>query len=407
MRRFYACFLLIVCFPAFLQSAKAVEEGYASLFNGKDLAGWAQKGGDAKYHVDADCIVGVVNDEHRNTFLCSEKEFENFILKLEFKFDTKFNSGVQFRSKARTEGERQRVYGYQCEMDAGRMTGAIYDEGRRGRWLDVVTDELKKKTQEAFKQDDWNELEIQCVGPSIRTWLNGRAISNIMDTVTDSGFIGLQVHAAKNPGQVRWRNIRIKELPSTPWIAFFKEKEFVDLEIKPAGEWKFEDDGVTVHATSAPGTVNDGLVLSKQDYDNFALRLSFKRESGNSGLYFRAVEVDKTYWVRGFQAEIEGNHVAGGLWEVEGRGWVFQPTAEANGKVIKPADWNDLSVVAVGDRLVTNLNGTQVVDMVDPECLKKGKTGIQLHGGGGVTYWFRHYDIKPLSKEMIDLITRE
>lgn len=410
MRQFLfrvSCAAFVFCAVAAFSLSAAQEDGFVSLFNGTDLSGWTVKGGDGKYHVEDGSIVGTVNDERRNTFLCSEKEFENFVLKVQFKYDRNFNSGIQFRSRARTEGERQRVYGYQCEIDTGGMTGGIYDEARRGRWLNTEVDLLRKKAIEAFLKDDWNELEIQCVGPSIRTWLNGRPISNLMDTVTDSGFIGLQVHAAKSPGAIRWRNVRIKELPSTPWVSFFKDKQFVDLEIKPAGTWTFDEDGVTVRATSPPGTVNDGLVLSAKTYDNFAARISFKRESGNSGLYFRAVEVDKTYWVRGFQAEIEGDHRAGGLWEVEGRGWVFQPTEEANGKIIKPTEWNDLSVVAVGDRLVTNLNGTQLVDMVDPDCLKQGKTGIQLHGGGGVTYWFKHYDIKPLSKEMVERITRE
>ncbi len=395
----HALFLGLFALSAGVSQA---EDGYVSLFNGKDLTGWKQKGGDALYKVEDGAIVGTVNDENRNTFLCSDKEFENFIFKVEFKFDANFNSGIQFRSQARTEGERQRVFGYQAEIDPAGMTAAIYDENRRDRWLNVVTDEFRKGTLDAFKQGEWNEMEIQCVGPSIRTWLNGRPVTDIMDTATQSGFIILQVHSSKTPGQIRWRNIRIKELPATPWISFFKDGKFEDIDIKPAGEWKFEEDGVTVFATSAPGTVNDGLVVSKESYDNFAVRLSFKRQEGNSGLYFRAAEVDKSYGLRGFQCEIEQGAVSGGLWEVEGRGWVFKP-AEENAKNYRP-EWNDVSTVAIGDRIVTNLNGTQVVDIIDPECMKNGKTGIQLHGGGGVTYRFRNYEIMPLSKEMVELI---
>ena len=389
-------------------------DGFVSLFNGKDLTGWTVKGGDATYSVDDGCIVGIVNDEKRNSFLCSEKEFENFIFKAEFKFDQDFNSGIQFRSLARPEGDRQRVYGYQCEMAARGMTAAIYDEGRRGRWLNVVTDEFTEKTKTAYKQGEWNTLEIQCVGPSIRTWLNGQPITDIFDTMTARGFFGLQVHAAKNLGaQVRWRNILVKELPSTQWIPFFKEKQFVGLEIKPAGKWEFQEDG-SVHATSTKDEKKDGMLLSKEVFDNFAVRVSFKYGQGNSGMYFRAHEIDKPHWVCGFQCEIEGkvggNHATCGLWEVgggpsKGRGWVFKP-AEENSKNFKVDAWNDISTVAVGDRIITNLNGSQVVDFVDPDCLKDGKTALQLHGGSDMEYWFKDYEIMPLSKEMVDLITR-
>ena len=401
------CLTMFLCLVFACPWATA-QDGFVSLFNGKDLTGWSVKGGDAKYAVEDGCIVGTVNDPQRNTFLCSEKEYENFIFKVEFKYDQNFNSGIQFRSKARPDGDRQTVYGYQCEMDPGGMTAAVYDESRRNRWLNVVTDELREKTKKPFKEGDWNEIEIQCVGPSLRTWLNGQPVTDIYDTVTGSGFFGLQVHAAQG-GQVRWRNIRIKELPATPWVPFFKEKQFAGLEVKPAGKWEFLEDG-SVHATATRDEKRDGMLLSKDVFDNFAVRLTFKQGKGNSGMYFRAHEIDAPHWLCGFQCEIDG-HVTGGLWEVgggpsKGRGWVFQPTAEENGKNFKPNEWNELSAVAVKDRIVTNLNGTQVVDKVDPDCLKDGKTAIQLHGGSDMEYWFKGYEIMPLSKELVELITR-
>ena len=389
----------------------AAQDGFVSLFSGKDLTGWSQKGGDAKYSVQDGTIVGVVGPGP-NSFLCSEKEYENFIFKAEFKFDQNVNSGIQFRSNARPDGNRERVYGYQCEMEAAGMTGAIYDEGRRGRWLNDVTDEFTEKTKKPFKQGEWNELEIQCVGPSLRTWLNGQPVSDIMDVMTQRGFFGLQVHSSQNPGQVRWRNIRVKELPATPWKAFFnvKEKQFVDIEVKPAGKWVFQDDG-SVYGTSVKGEKSDGMLLSKEVFDNFAVRVSFKKSKGNSGLYFRAHEINAAHWLCGFQCEIEGNQAAAYLWEVQGaptkgRGGWLVPQSEENAKNIKPTDWNDISTVAVGDRIVTHLNGAWVVDVIDPGCLKDGKTALQLHGGEDMEYWFKNWEIMPLNKEMVELITR-
>ena len=398
--------------------AMATEDGFVSLFNGRDLTGWSPKGGDAIFRVEDGNIVGTVNDAIRNTFLCTEKEYENFIFKAEFKYDIGFNSGIQFRSQAQpwadarwANEQRERVYGYQCEMAPQANTGLIWDEFRRRRWLNDRTPELVEKTISAFKQGEWNELVIQCIGPSIRTWLNGQPITDIFDTETARGFFGLQVHSHRGEGQIRWRNIRVKELPATPWQPFFKDRQFVGLEVKPPGKWAFQEDG-TVHATATSGENRDGLILSREEFDNFAVRVSFKPVRGRSGLSFRSQEIDRPHWVRGLRCVIAGDHTAGALWDVGGgpnqggRGWVFLPTEETNAANIKPTEWNELSVVAVGDRIVTILNGAHVVDMIDPVGLKSGKTALRLQGGADVEYWFRDYEIMPLTKEMVDLIVR-
>jgi len=421
-RKIFLTFFLGVLLTS---SPTVAEDGFVSLFNGTDLTGWTVKGGDATFHVEDGNIVGVVNDARRNTFLCTEQEFENFIFKAEFKFDINFNSGIQFRSNARPEGDRLRVYGYQCEMEPAGMTGAIYDEGRRNRWVNVVTDELRERTRRPFRQGEWNELEIQAIGPSIRTWLNGEPVTDLMDTMTARGFFGLQVHSHNAPGQVRWRNIRIKELPWTPWIPFFKDGKFTGLEVKPAGQWKFLEDG-TVHVTSTKDEQRDGMVRSTEEFDNFAVRVSFKRGSGNSSLYLRAHDTDTLHLLSGSRM-VEDDHQTWmlwqvgsgqnnmwGLWEVgsgqnrglgQNRGWVLRPPRE-NMQHFSLTEWNDLSVVAVGDRVVTILNGVQVVDAVALSRLKNGKTALQFHGGSDVEYWFRNYEIMPLSKELVELIER-
>ena len=63
-------------------SAAETEGGFVSLFNGRDLAGWVKRGGSAEYQVDDGCIVGkCVPNTPDNTFLCTEREFGNFILR--------------------------------------------------------------------------------------------------------------------------------------------------------------------------------------------------------------------------------------------------------------------------------------------------------------------------------------
>ncbi|MBI4657234.1 MAG: DUF1080 domain-containing protein [Verrucomicrobia bacterium] len=61
----------------------------------------------------------------------------------------------------------------------------------------------------------WNSFRIECRGDSIKTWLNGVPAADLKDGITHSGFIALQVHGVgkrEEPLQVRWRNIRLKQL---------------------------------------------------------------------------------------------------------------------------------------------------------------------------------------------------
>jgi 3-keto-disaccharide hydrolase len=201
--------------------------GYVDLFDGKSLDGWIQRGGKAKYTVADGQIVGTAVPNTPNSFLCTQRDFGDFILELEFKVDPTLNSGVQVRSHFAEEGKEVksagktikggpggRVFGYQVEIDPSdrAYTGGIYDEGRRAWLQDLKENEPARK---AFKAKEWNTLKIECKGPAIKTWVNGVAAADLKDDVDATGFIALQVHGIgkkTDPLEVRWRKIRLKEL---------------------------------------------------------------------------------------------------------------------------------------------------------------------------------------------------
>ena len=93
---------------------KAADDGWVNLFNGKNLDGWVQHGGKAKYRVEGNQIVGTTVPNTTNSFLCTKKNYANFILEADVKFDVHGNSGIQVRSHVTPQG---RVFGYQCEID--------------------------------------------------------------------------------------------------------------------------------------------------------------------------------------------------------------------------------------------------------------------------------------------------
>jgi hypothetical protein len=204
---------------------RGAEEGWVSLFDGKTLDGWTVRGGRATYKVEDGAIVGTTSDGGPNTFLC-RGPYSDFVLELEVRCDQPLNSGVQIRShvyekdtpqesapnRVRKVGE---VYGYQCEIaeQARGTAGNFWDEARRTRWLDDFSDKPQART--AFQDSAWNHYRIVAQGRRIRSWVNGSACADFEDDRDASGFIGLQVHTIKpgtGPYQVRWRNIRIREL---------------------------------------------------------------------------------------------------------------------------------------------------------------------------------------------------
>ena len=203
----------------------AVAAEPVELFNGKDLTGWKPRGGAAKYSAEDGTIVGRSVPNTTNTFLTTEKEYGDFELQLDFKIDDPtFNSGVQIRSHARPKGDGEVVYGYQIEIDprADRAwsAGLYYEAGsdkRPAGWLqDLTHNEAARK---AFKLGEWNHLRIVADGRHIQSWLNGVPAADFTEAddaaFSSRGFIGLQVHAvgdAKEPKEVRFRNIKLTEL---------------------------------------------------------------------------------------------------------------------------------------------------------------------------------------------------
>lgn len=211
--------LLLVLLPFVILAQKKNE--WTSLFNGKDLKGWKQLNGKATYEVVNGEIVGTTVFGEPNSFLATESEYGDFILELEFKVDPAMNSGIQFRSVSKPDYQNGRVHGYQFEIDPSprAWTGGIYEEARR-EWLYKL--ELNPGAKTAFRQNEWNNVRIECIGNTLRTFVNGVAAAHLVDDVTAKGFIALQVHSvgkAEEAGrQIRWRNIRIqtKNLQPTP-----------------------------------------------------------------------------------------------------------------------------------------------------------------------------------------------
>jgi len=306
------------------------ETQWESLFNGKDLKSWTKLNGDAEYKVQDGVIVGVSKMNTPNTFLATKKMYGDFILEFEFKVDDGLNSGVQFRSNSLKDYQNGRVHGYQFEIDPSSRawTGGVYDEARRG-WLYDLTG--KPTAQKAFRNGTWNKARIEAIGKSIRTWVNDVPCSNIIDELTASGFIALQVHAIGDQKMenktISWKNIRIctknVEIEKRPdyqeisqvncipntltdreaqegWMLLWDGKTAqgwrgAKLATFPPKGWVMEDGILKVQDSKGEESNNGGDIVTTKKYRNFILSVDFRiTEGANSGVkYFVDTEMNQ------------------------------------------------------------------------------------------------------------------
>ena len=323
------CFTIVMLLA--LSLSIPAQEGWKSLFNGKDLTGWKELNGTAKYYVQDKMLIGETVLNSANSFLCTTEIFGDFILEYEAQVDTNLNSGVQIRSESYSEYQNGRVHGYQVEIDpaARAWSGGIYDEARR-LWLYSL--ERNEPGRKAFKNNQWNKFRVEAIGNSIRTWLNGIPCANIIDDMTPKGFIGLQIHSIgsnkKLEGiKVMWKNIRIittnlnkfktpdkneilqfNYIPNTlterekkeGWKLLWDGKTTTGwrgakLDHFPEKGWDIKDGVLTVQASTGGESANGGDIIMNKTYKDFELEVDFNlTEGANSGIkYFVDPELNK------------------------------------------------------------------------------------------------------------------
>ena len=379
-------------------SAFSQGDGWTSLFNGKDLSGWKQLNGEAKYEVVDGVIVGTTVLNTPNSFLCTEKNYSDFIFEVDLLVEENMNSGIQFRSESNADYQNGRVHGYQCEVDPSdrAWSGGIYDEARRG-WL--YTMELNPKAQSALKMGEWNRYRIECIGNSIKTWLNDVSCAEVIDDMTKTGFIALQVHSigkdeTKVGHQIKWRNIRIKteNLKPSPYQGIYvvnlipnnlsdgeKEQGFELLfNGKDMNSWKVASNGEPV--TKGWEVVNnelvvnrnkdvkgDGDIITKKEYGPFELKFDFKlTEGANNGIKYgignNGPHIGLEYQILDDEKHpdakegVVGNRTLASLYDLI-------PANKEPRFINKIGDWNQGMIVVYPDNTVQHwLNGRKVVE---------------------------------------------
>ena len=195
--------------------------------------------------------------------------------------------------------------------------------------------------------------------------------------------------------------------------------------------WSVKDGairGETTPEKSANG--NTFLIWKDGKTKDFQLRLSFRcTAANNSGIQYRSKHITegkiRNKWVvRGYQHEIRNQSklasIAGfiydeggrrgrmclvgekAVWGEDGKKKVVDTLIDAEGyeKLFKLDDWNDVVIIAKGNRLRHYMNNRLILDCTDnhPELsLREGVLALQLHAGRPMWAEFKDLRIKDLS----------
>ena len=189
------------------------------LFDGTSLAGWDVRAGEEQWWKAADgMIVGgsLTDNVPYNTFLATKESFTNFELRFKIRIRGAggfVNSGIQIRSVRVPDSHEMR--GYQVDAGPG-WWGKLYDESRRNKVIGEPKD--AQALASAIKEDDWNDYRIVAEGPAIRSWINGVAALDYLESdpaIPLDGQIGLQVHGG-GKAQIEVKDITLRRLPGPP-----------------------------------------------------------------------------------------------------------------------------------------------------------------------------------------------
>ncbi len=179
--------------------------------------------------------------------------------------------------------------------------------------------------------------------------------------------------------------------------------------------WSVRDGAITGQTTGDIRVTENNFLMWKDEIEDFELRLKFKLEGGNSGIYIRSrprpANLKKGEALAGMQADFSADgrwtgvimeYTLRGILAERGEKVVIDKTGtkQVTGslgdpakllKVVKPAQWNDYTVVARGERVHIAINGVPMAELIDrdPKRLTRGRLALQVHVGPPMRVQFK------------------
>jgi len=384
------CFLALVLLSS-AAGAADVPPGFTPLFNGKDLAGWhgmphfdpyklavlddkernallEKWTADARQHWTVD--KGELVNDGNGAYLTTDKEFGDVELLIEYKTVAKADSGIYLRATPQVQIWDTTKEGGKWDRGADKGSGALWNNNPSspGRLPLVHADR---------PFGEWNTLRITQVGERVTVIYNDKLV---VDHARLENFwkkkpampllqkapIQLQTHG----GEIRWRNIFIREIPTDEANAILRKKHaegFVDVFngkdftgwSGPIENYDVKDGAIVCKPKKG------GNIFTNEQYGDFTVRLEYQLPpGGNNGLALR-------YPGKG-QASVDAmceiqllDDDAPRYAKLDPRqfnGSSYGMIAAHRGYRRPLGEWNFLEVTARGSTLMVELNGTRILE---------------------------------------------
>lgn len=409
-----------------------VEPGFKSIFNGESLDGWVLMGKHGAGFGVTNGAIFCARGGGGN--LLTEKEYENFALRFEFKLEEGSNNGIGIR--APLDGDAAYL-GMEIQvLDEGAADKGKWGKLRPEQFHGSIYNVAAAKKGALKPVGEWNSQLIIANGRQITVVLNDVTILDVnINDINDPAII------AKHPGlfrergrigflghndYVEFRNIRVKELPRTT-SAELKREGFVSMfNGKDLTGWKGLIEGgprkraaMSASALAAAQAKADNLardnwrvedgtlayrgtgfdnLCSVKDYVNFEFLAECKIEPhADSGFYLRGTP-QINIWDPYTQPTKSGSEV--------GSGGLYNNKINASKPLLvadKPiGQWNQFRVIMASDKVHVFLNGELVVNGTalenywqrDLPLLPFGPIELQAHNS---VVWFKNIYVRELN----------
>jgi hypothetical protein len=347
-----------------LAEAGLLADDFAPLFNGRDLSGWVEMGKPGGFVVEEGTLLLKTPQNYPN-WLRTEKEYENFVLRLEYRMSGWCETGLFLHAPLYGDlaesGLRIHLRHDRTE-EGSRSTGGIYD----------VAPPLTLANKPV---NEWNALEIHMDWPVLRVKLNDVLIQDVNLEVSDAlrskarrGYIGLDDLNCR----IGYRNVQIRELPNKDrkWTSLSNGKDLKGWTSEGKVQWVVEDGKIV-------GSNGDGFLFTEESFGAFEFKTYFRTTPhANGGVLYRRSSANRG----GYEIQIYNQPGA------------TNPTGSIYGRAgatavpCRDGEWCELRFISDGAYTGVWINGKKVAESHSLQLPDQGLIGFQMHSEGRVEY---------------------
>ncbi|MBC8291526.1 MAG: DUF1080 domain-containing protein [Planctomycetes bacterium] len=415
----------------------APPRGFKALFNGKNLDGWrglshpesnpyklaemSDEDRDALYGKNWEEAIKhwtvedgeLVNDGH-GFYFTTKEEFSDYELWVDYKTVAKADSGIYLKYNPQVQIWDYTKEGGKWKIGADKGSGGLWNnrKGAPGKDPAILADK---------PFGEWNRFRIIQLGARTWVWLNGKLVVenathenfwNRKNPLINKGAIQLQTHG----GEIRWRNIFIKEIGSEEANSLLAgsdagfESIFNGSDLAgwagPVGNYEIVDRAIRCKPKSG------GTIYWNKEISDFVARLEFKLPpGGNNGLAIRYPGKGDTAYVGMTELQVLDNTAQkyAKLDKRQYHGSAYGMVASHRGYQRPVGEWNYQEVTVKGSTIKVELNGSVILnaDLATVKDFMGGRphpgmkrtSGFFGFAGHGDPVEFRNVRVKQLVTE--------